>query len=197
MNFAAAGQRGVKSRYAGCSAFFHPFGQGLARPNAKSAEVKDLKLGPTPGMKSCNTLQGLKIVIKGRTDENANLQVVTAARLLPIVEAMNELLEAVERQRAALPRFRDQAIAADMSAWRVAQGKPQTPSRRSLSAFSTPGSRNRLHRISVQRTNSLARHYWGDVVHKALHRSEKLIQVAIAVEVDLERIKAGLFTVVQ
>src|SRR5262249_18520661 len=102
VDIAEACQRGMKTRYAGCSAFFEPFDQGLTRPDAKPAEVKDLKLGPTPGMKSYNTLQGLEIVIKGRTHKNPDLQVVTAARFLPIVEAMNKLLEAGERQRAAL-----------------------------------------------------------------------------------------------
>jgi hypothetical protein len=47
-------------------------------------------------------------------------------RLFPIVETVNELLEAGERERAALARLRDQAIPADMRTWRVTKRKPQS-----------------------------------------------------------------------
>ena len=50
-------------------------------------------------------MQGLEIVVKGWANKNADLKIITAARLLPIVKAMNELLEAGERQRAALARL--------------------------------------------------------------------------------------------
>ena len=60
--------------------------------------------------------QGLQIVIKGRTDKDPDLEVIAAGRLFPIMETMNELLEAGEGERAALARLRDQAIPADMSA---------------------------------------------------------------------------------
>ncbi|MBV8088268.1 MAG: hypothetical protein JO139_01605 [Alphaproteobacteria bacterium] len=50
---------------------------------------------------------------------------------------MNELLEAGEGKGAALARFRDQAIPADMSAWGVAQRKPQALPTVSLAIFNS------------------------------------------------------------
>ena len=75
--------------------------------------------------------------------------------------------------------------------------KSAVPSRRSLATFSTPVSLKGLHRSSAPRANSLLRHYRCDVVHEALHRLEELVKVVIAVEVDLEGIEAGFFTVAQ
>ena len=39
-------------------------------------------------------------------------------------------------------------------------------------------------------TNSLAGHSWCDVLHEALHRLEELVEVAVAMEVDLKGIEA-------
>jgi hypothetical protein len=102
MDFAMARKRGVKSGYARCSALFEPFDQGVARPDSQPAEVEDLQPGPTPGMQSRDPLQGLQIIIKGRTDKNPDLQIGPAARSRPVVETMHELLKAGERERAAL-----------------------------------------------------------------------------------------------
>src|SRR5580693_6298382 len=83
-------------------------------------------LAPPPGIQPSDPLQGLQIVIKGRADKDPDLEIIAVGRLFPIVETMNELLEEGEGERAALARLRDQAIPADMSAWSVAQRKPQS-----------------------------------------------------------------------
>jgi hypothetical protein len=83
-----------------------------------------LELVAAPFAQPGDPLLGLDVVIEGRADENADIE-IGAFGQPPIVEAMNELLEARKGQRAALPRFRDQAIAADMGAGRVPQRKSQ------------------------------------------------------------------------
>jgi hypothetical protein len=81
----------------GGSTLLQPLDQRVALPNAEPAEIEYLKLGPAPRVKSRNALQGLQIVIKGRTDKYPDLEVIAAVRLLPIVKSMNELLEPGKR----------------------------------------------------------------------------------------------------
>ena len=76
-----------------CSSFLQPRDQRVPMPDAKPAEIEDLKVAPAPGAQSGDALQGVEIVVKGRTHENSDLEVIAAVRLLPIVKTVNELLE--------------------------------------------------------------------------------------------------------
>jgi len=61
-----------------CSTFLQPLDQRVALPNAEPAEIEYLKLGPAPRMQSRNALQGVQIVVKGRTDKYSDLKVIAA-----------------------------------------------------------------------------------------------------------------------
>ena len=93
MRFAAAGERRVEAHDAGCSSLLQPRVQRVSPPNAEPAEIEDPKLAPAPGVQSGDALQGLEIVIERWTDKNPDAKVIAAARLLPIVKAMHQLLE--------------------------------------------------------------------------------------------------------
>jgi hypothetical protein len=124
MRLAVPGERGVEADDPGLPALLDPRGQLVAASDAEAAEVDDLELAAAPFAQPDDALQGLDVVIERRADEDADIAIGSFGQP-PIVEAMNELLEAREGQRAALPRFRDQAIPADMGAGRVPQRKPQ------------------------------------------------------------------------
>jgi hypothetical protein len=124
MRSAISRERGVETDDAGGSAVFDPFDQVLATPDAQPAEIDEAKLGATAFAQARDTLQGLDVVVEKRADKDADLQ-IGAFGLPPIVKAVDQRFETRERQATALPRLRDQAIAADMGAWRVPQRKPQ------------------------------------------------------------------------
>lgn len=94
MRFAVAREGGVKADDAGCPSFLQPRRERIALSNSNPAEIEDLKRTPAPSAQSGDTLQGLQIVIEGWPDESPNLEVVSAARLPPIVKPVNEPLEA-------------------------------------------------------------------------------------------------------
>ncbi len=78
---------------AGGSAFLQPCGQRVSPANAQPAKIEDLKPAAAPGVQPGDALQGLDIVVKGRADKDPDPKVIAVARLLPIVKAMNQLLE--------------------------------------------------------------------------------------------------------
>jgi len=49
--------------------------------------------------------------------------------------------------------------------------------------------------LGAWRSDNLAGYSWCDVLHEALHRLEKLIEVAVAVEIDLKGIEARFIAV--
>ena len=61
-----------------CSTFLQPLDQRVALPNPEPAEIEYLKLGAAPRMQSRNALQGVQIVVKGRTDKYPDLKVIAA-----------------------------------------------------------------------------------------------------------------------
>jgi hypothetical protein len=77
-----------------------------------------LKRGSAPGAQPADALERFNVVVEGWPDESPDVD-IRLARGFPIVEPMNELFEARERKRAALSRFRDKAIPADVSAGRM------------------------------------------------------------------------------
>src|SRR5262245_61500432 len=97
----------------------------IQTPNASPSRIRSpperqyLERHAAPGAQPRDPLQGLDIVIVRRTDEDADLEVVPAARLFPIMEAVHKLLEAREGEGAPLARLGNQAIPADVSAGRV------------------------------------------------------------------------------
>src|SRR5262249_34458139 len=89
-----------------------------------AAEIEDFELTATPCAQPADALERVDVVVEGWADKCSDVDVGLAGRL-PVIEPVNEPLEARERQLAALPRFRDQAIAADVGARGVAQREYQ------------------------------------------------------------------------
>jgi hypothetical protein len=100
-----------------------PRDQLVAAADAQAAEIEDVKPVAAPFAQR-DALQGFDVVVEGRADKDADLK-IWAVGLPPIVEPMYERFEARKRERTALSRLRDQTIAADMSAGRMPQRKPQ------------------------------------------------------------------------
>ena len=98
-----------------------PGGQRVALPDSYPAEIEYLKLAAAPGAQTADAPEGLEIVVEGRTDENADLEIIATSHLLPIIKPVNKPFEAPKRKGAALSRFRDQTISTDVGARRVAQ----------------------------------------------------------------------------
>jgi hypothetical protein len=126
VNVVAPGQRRVEPDDAGGLSLIQPCGQRIAGANAQPAEIDDVKPGSATGSQARDAGDDVDVVIERRADNGADLEVVAALRLLPIMEAVHQMLEPRKRQRAALPRFRDQAVAADVRARRMAQREPDS-----------------------------------------------------------------------
>jgi hypothetical protein len=93
--------------------------------DAQPAEIENLERAAAPRSQSCHALQDVDVVIERRADENADVD-VGLTRRLPVVEAMHQRFEALERQLAALAGLGDEAIAADVRARHVTQRERQT-----------------------------------------------------------------------
>jgi hypothetical protein len=95
MGFAAAGERGMKTDDAEGAPFFDPLGHLVTMPEAQPAEIDKAELGPSPLAQPRDALQNFHVVVKGRADKNADIE-VGALGLPPIVEAVHEGFETRE-----------------------------------------------------------------------------------------------------
>src|SRR5262249_59371028 len=74
---------------------------------------------------AADPFERVDVIVKGRSDKclDADIELVGSR---PVVEPMNQLLEARERELAALPGFRHKAISADVRARGMPQRKCQS-----------------------------------------------------------------------
>ncbi len=79
---------------AGGLSFRQPCRERISLPNSNPAEIEDLKFSPAPGAQSGDPRQGLQVVVEGWAHKSPDLEVVSAARLPPVVKPVHELLEA-------------------------------------------------------------------------------------------------------
>jgi hypothetical protein len=114
----------VEADNAGGPALLEPGDQFVAAAYAQPTEIENAEFRTAPLPQACDTFQCLHVIVEGRSDKDANLKIASLS-LLPVVKPMHQLLETGKRQGAALARFRDQAIAADMGAGRMTQRKSQ------------------------------------------------------------------------
>ena len=120
---AATRERGVEADNAGGPTLLQPGDELLAAPDAQPAEIEDAEFCAAPLAQARDARSTFDVVVEGRSDKDADLKILPLG-LPPIVEPMHQLFEPRKRQRAALARFRDQAVAADMGAGRMPQRKP-------------------------------------------------------------------------
>src|SRR5215813_5969317 len=100
MRFPVARERSVETDDARGSTFFDPFDQVVTAPNAKPAKTDEAKFVTTAFAQVRDAFEGLDVIIEGRVDKDADLQVGTFG-LPPIVKAVDQRFEARERQAAA------------------------------------------------------------------------------------------------
>jgi hypothetical protein len=125
MGVAATRERSVEADNTGGPTLLEPGDELFAAPDAQPAEIEDAEFCAAPLAQARDALQRIDIVVEGRSDKDPDLKIALRC-LLPIVEPMHQLFEPSKRQRAALARFRDQAVATDMGAGRMPQRKPQS-----------------------------------------------------------------------
>ncbi|HJU16768.1 MAG TPA: hypothetical protein VJ770_09890 [Stellaceae bacterium] len=104
VRFAIAGERGVEADDAGFPSFLDPRDQLVAAPDAEAAEIDDLEFPAAPLAQPGDALQGFGVVIGGRADKDADVEIGPLGQP-PIVETVHECLKAGKRQAAALPRL--------------------------------------------------------------------------------------------
>src|SRR5262249_24882385 len=120
-----AGERRMKAGDASGPPLVEPGIQRVALANPDAAKIEHLECAATPGPQAADAREPLGAMVERRSDEGADAD-VELCRFFPVVEAMRELFETRKRELAALARFRDQAIPADMRARRVPQRQRQS-----------------------------------------------------------------------
>ena len=108
---------------AGGPTLLQPGCELLAAPDAQPAEIENTEFCTASLPQARDAAQRVDVEVEGWSDKDADLKILPLG-LPPIMEPMHQLLEPRKRQRAALARFRDQAVAADMGAGCMPQRKP-------------------------------------------------------------------------
>ena len=165
-----SGQRRVETDNPGGLPLVDPGAEGIRIALTQAAEIEDFERHPAPRTQAADPFQRLDVIIERWPDENSYADIGPSCGL-PIKEAMDEPLEARKRERAALSRFRDQAIPADMGARGMAQRERQSSgldlSRHGAFLSSFDGRNRRMCGLHLQSVN-LAAYALGKVDHLRL-----------------------------